>query len=78
MYWRASRAVLHCCVLQVVPGVPFFASKVLLGPHGVSKVLGVGEMDAFERAAFDAMLPELKGQIAKGVEFASNSPVGAA
>lgn len=53
-------------LVQVVPGVPFFASKVLLGPQGVAKVLGVGEMDAFEKDAFEKMLPELKSQIQKG------------
>ncbi len=59
---------------QVVPGSPFFASKVLLGPQGVAKVLGLGELDAFEKAAFETMLPELKSQIAKGVDFVLSPP----
>ncbi len=62
------------CPSQVVPGVSFFSSKVLLGPQGVSKVLGLGELDAFEKAAFDAMLPELKDQINKGIQFVANPP----
>lgn len=57
--------------LQVVADVPFFASKVLLGPHGVAKVMGLGELDAFEAAALQAMLPQLKSEIQKGLEFAS-------
>ncbi len=66
----------------MVPGVPFFASKVLLGPQGVAQVLGLGELDAFEKAALEAMLPELKAQIKKGAEFqvvnSPPSPVAAA
>lgn len=65
--------VYECTFVQsdVVPGVPFFSSKVLLGPNGVAKILPVGEMDAFEKAAFDAMLPQLKAEIQKGVQFAN-------
>ncbi len=61
-------------LMQVIPGLPFFASKVLLGPQGIAKVLGVGELDAFEKAALEAMLPQLKGEIAKGVEFVLSPP----
>eukprot|EP00197_Chlamydomonas_leiostraca_P014622 CAMPEP_0202865856 /NCGR_PEP_ID=MMETSP1391-20130828/6555_1 /ASSEMBLY_ACC=CAM_ASM_000867 /TAXON_ID=1034604 /ORGANISM="Chlamydomonas leiostraca, Strain SAG 11-49" /LENGTH=360 /DNA_ID=CAMNT_0049545739 /DNA_START=28 /DNA_END=1110 /DNA_ORIENTATION=+ len=68
--------IYECTFVQsdVVPGVPFFSSKVLLGPHGVAKVLGVGEMDAFEKASFDAMVPQLKTEIQKGVEFVLSPP----
>lgn len=72
--------IYECTFVQsdVVPGVPYFASKVLLGPQGVAKVLGVGELDAFEKAALEALLPQLKAEIAKGVEFVLNPPVAAA
>jgi len=30
---------------------------------------GVGELTAYEQAGLDAMMPELKDHIAKGVEF---------
>ncbi len=49
--------------------MPYFASKVLLGPHGVSKVMGLGELDAFEQAALQAMLPQLQSEVQKGVDF---------
>lgn len=62
--------------LQVVPGFPFFASRVLLGKDGVSKVYGLGELDAFEAKALEALKPELLGSIKKGVEFA-NTPAAA-
>jgi malate dehydrogenase len=54
-----------------VPGCAFFASRVQLGPEGVAKVNGLGPLNDFEKAALDAMLPELKAQIEKGVQFAS-------
>lgn len=60
------------CSSQVVPDCPYFATKVLLGPAGVAKVLGTGEIDAFEKANFDGMLVQLKGEIKKGIEFVTN------
>ncbi|KAG1674612.1 hypothetical protein FOA52_001861 [Chlamydomonas sp. UWO 241] len=65
--------IYECAFVQsdVVPDCPYFATKVLLGPGGVTKVMGTGDMDVFEKAAFDAMLPQLKGEIAKGIEFAN-------
>ena len=54
---------------DLVPDVPFFASKVLLGPSGVSKIVGLGELDAFEKEAYELMLPQLKGEIKKGIDF---------
>jgi malate dehydrogenase len=68
--------VVECAFVEsdVVAGVPFFASRVQLGPQGVAKVNGLGELNAFEKAALDAMLPELKAQIDKGLEFARNPP----
>ncbi|PNH03490.1 Malate dehydrogenase, mitochondrial [Tetrabaena socialis] len=63
--------IYECAFVQseVVSEVPFFATKVLLGPNGVAKVMGLGEMDAFETAALAAMLPQLKGEIQKGLDF---------
>jgi malate dehydrogenase len=45
--------------------------------QGVAKVLGVGEIDAFEKAAFDSMLPQLKSEIKKGVDFIHSPPAPA-
>ncbi|KAF6252452.1 NAD-dependent malate dehydrogenase [Scenedesmus sp. NREL 46B-D3] len=66
----------ECAYVQsdVVPGAPFFASHVQLGPEGVAKVNGLGQLNEFEKAALDAMLPELKSQIEKGLAFAKNPP----
>eukprot|EP00775_Hariotina_reticulata_P005942 gene5942-6181_t len=59
---------------QVVPGCPFFASRVQLGPEGIAKVNGLGPLNDFEKAELEAMLPELKAQIEKGIAFAKNPP----
>eukprot|EP00798_Chlamydomonas_sp_ICE-L_P007955 gene7955-1171_t len=63
--------IYECAYVEsdVVPGCTFFATKVLLGPDGISKVMGLGEMDEFEKAAMEAMLPQLQGEIQKGLEF---------
>ncbi|KXZ44285.1 hypothetical protein GPECTOR_70g516 [Gonium pectorale] len=68
--------IYECAFVQsdVVAEVPFFASKVLLGPHGVAKVMGLGELDAFEQAALASMLPQLKAEIQKGLDFVKNPP----
>jgi malate dehydrogenase len=50
---------------------PYFASPCEFGPDGVSKVLGYGELSAYEQAWFDKMMPDLKKQIQKGIDFAN-------
>ncbi|MEW5309491.1 MAG: hypothetical protein WDW38_001378 [Sanguina aurantia] len=64
--------------LRVVPGFPFFASRVLLGKDGVSKVYGLGKLDTFETKALEALKPELMGSIEKGVAFAAAAAPAAA
>lgn len=61
---------------DVVPDVPFFATKVQLGKEGIAKVMPLGALNDFEQKALDAMLPELKAQITKGINFA-NAPASA-
>jgi malate dehydrogenase len=62
--------LLYVFCLQVVPGLPFFATRVQLGPEGVAKINGLGPLSDFEKQALDAMVPELKAQIEKGIAFA--------
>lgn len=47
----------------------FFASPVKFGKDGVQEVLPLGELSAYEKGWFDKMMPELKKQIQKGVDF---------
>lgn len=59
-------------VESTVTDAPFFSSPCILGEKGVTEIQGFGAMNAFEQKNFDEMLPDLKGQIAKGVEFVKN------
>lgn len=63
--------IVECAYVQsdVVPGFQYFASKVELGRDGVTKVHGLGNLDAFEQKALEALKPELSGSIKKGTDF---------
>ena len=50
----------------------FFASPVKFGKDGVEEILPLGELSAYEKQWFDKMMPELKKQIQKGKDFATN------
>lgn len=65
-------AVTECAFVEspVVPGIPFFSTRLELGKGGVSRIHPTGTLSDFEKAAFDAALPELKSSIEKGVKFA--------
>jgi len=47
----------------------FFASPVKFGKDGIAEILPLGELSAYEKAWYDKMMPELKKQIQKGVDF---------
>ncbi|ORY99278.1 malate dehydrogenase, NAD-dependent [Syncephalastrum racemosum] len=53
--------------------VPFFSVPVQLGRNGVEKILPLGSVSAFEKKLFEAAVKELKGNIAKGASFVTNS-----
>ncbi|KAJ8104906.1 hypothetical protein OPT61_g10502 [Boeremia exigua] len=55
-------------------GVEYFASNVELGPNGVEKIHPVGKVTEYEQKLLDACLADLKGNINKGVKFASENP----
>jgi malate dehydrogenase len=48
---------------------PFFASPCRFGPNGVEEVLPFGELTPYEQEWFNKMMPELKNQIQKGIDF---------
>ena len=50
----------------------FFASPVKFGKDGVEEIFPLGELSAYEKQWFDKMMPELKKQIQKGKDFATN------
>ena len=51
---------------------PFFSSPVSLGPEGVKEIHGFGTLSPMEQANFDAMVPDLVAQAAKGVKFVAD------
>lgn len=77
---NGEKGVIECAMVQVdssvaeqVPGCDFFATPIELGPNGVEKNLGVGELSDYERHLLESVvIPELQGSINKGVEFAAN------
>ena len=52
------------------PGIPFFSRKCKFGMDGIEEVLPTGSLSAYERAAHDGMLDELKRAADKCVAFA--------
>lgn len=60
-------------VASDITDASFFASPILLGINGVEQNLGIGELSAFEQEKLTKeVLPELKTNIAKGIEFVEN------
>lgn len=66
--------VVECSFVQsTVTELPFFASKVRLGKNGVEEVLGLGPLSDYEKEGLEALKPELKASIEKGIQFANKS-----
>lgn len=56
-------------------GVDFFSVPVELGPNGAEKAINIlGNVTPKEQELLDVAIKDLKGNIAKGVEFAHNPP----
>ncbi|XP_055801462.1 malate dehydrogenase, mitochondrial [Solanum dulcamara] len=65
--------VVECSFVQsTVTDLPFFASKVRLGKNGVEEVLGLGALSDYEKQGLEALKPELKSSIEKGIKFANS------
>ena len=56
---------------KVVPGLPFFSSKIRLSRNGIEEFYPLGPMNAMEKENLAAMREELLSSIKKGVDFAS-------
>ncbi|KAJ4917899.1 Malate dehydrogenase 1 [Raphanus sativus] len=64
--------VVECSYVQsTITELPFFASKVRLGKNGVEEVLDLGPLSDFEKEGLEALKPELKSSIEKGIKFAN-------
>jgi len=54
----------------VVPGLPYFASKVVFGKNGVEQVLPIGSLSAHEQKRLEELTPILKDEITDGLDYA--------
>jgi malate dehydrogenase len=65
-----EKNIVECTYVESkVTDCQFFSSPVTLGPNGAEEVHGYGTLSAHEQKLFGEMLPDLKAQVAKGVEF---------
>ncbi len=64
--------VLSPCRVQLTD-LPYFASKVVLGPEGVQDIPPLPALSPAEQKALEGLKAELQQSIAKGIAFA-NAP----
>jgi len=71
---NGKKGVVECAyVASEVTDASYFATPILLGPSGMEKNLGMGELSDFEKDKLAEVLPELKTNIAKGEEFIASN-----
>ncbi|KAJ3220343.1 malate DEHYDROGENASE, NAD-dependent [Dinochytrium kinnereticum] len=68
--------IVECAFVKsdVIPGLEFFSSPVQLGPKGVERILPLPKLNDYEKSLMEKAVPELQGNIKKGVEFVSKQP----
>jgi malate dehydrogenase len=54
-------------------GLEYFATEVELGAGGISRIMQLGELSAYERNLVKNAIPELRASIKKGVDFVAAS-----
>jgi malate dehydrogenase len=72
--------VYECSFVQSdLTDLPFFASRVKLGRKGVETIISsdLQGLTEYEQKALEALKPELKASIEKGIAFAQREPVAA-
>jgi len=60
-------------VQKSVDGLDYFSTNVELGAEGVAKAYPLGNLTPFEKDLLKEAIPELKGNIEKGVKFITES-----
>lgn len=70
---KGEEVTMCAYVESSVTDAAYFASPCKFGPNGVKEVMGFGELSAYEKGWFDKMMPELKAQIQKGIDFANSN-----
>lgn len=76
---NGEEGILECTFVQsdLVPGLPYFASKVKLGVDGIEEILPLGELTPYEQQALEELKPLLQKNIEAGVNYANKKPVTA-
>jgi len=70
---KGEDGIVQCAYVESsLTAAPFFASPCRFGPNGVEEVLPFGDLSDYEQGWFDKMMPDLKKQIQKGVDFVNN------
>merc|ERR1712159_31750 len=72
---NGEKGVVQCAYVEsdVVPECQWFSTEVEIGPEGIIKNYGLGEMDDFEKQKLAEAIEELKPSIVEGVEFVKNN-----
>lgn len=69
---NGAEDIVQCAFVESeITEASFFSSPCKFGPDGVSEVMGYGEINDYEQGWFDKMIPDLKAQIQKGIEYAN-------
>merc|ERR1712190_322298 len=58
---------------DVVPGCPYFTSKVTFGRSGVEQVHGIGKLNSYEENRLAEAVAALKGEIKSGTDYAATN-----
>lgn len=72
---KGDQNVVECSYVRsdVVPGVGYFSTPILLGKNGLEKNLGLGKLTDYEQKLVEAAKAELQSSIKKGEDFVKNS-----
>jgi malate dehydrogenase len=72
-----KKPVVECAYVEsplaAADGCAFFASAIELGPAGAEKILPIGPLSDYEQGLYKACVEQLKGNIAKGVNFVNQA-----
>eukprot|EP00554_Chaetoceros_debilis_P004674 CAMPEP_0194089908 /NCGR_PEP_ID=MMETSP0149-20130528/36646_1 /TAXON_ID=122233 /ORGANISM="Chaetoceros debilis, Strain MM31A-1" /LENGTH=345 /DNA_ID=CAMNT_0038773995 /DNA_START=52 /DNA_END=1089 /DNA_ORIENTATION=- len=67
---KGDENIVQCAYVESdLTDAEYFASPCKFGKNGVEEVLPFGELSEYEQGWLDKMLPDLKKQIQKGVDF---------
>lgn len=70
---KGEKGIVECAYVESdVTECGWFATQIALGPEGIDKNLGIGELDAFETEKLAEAIAELKPSIVEGVDFVKN------